>query len=122
MIEIQVKAVTNDNGVFCGFVYFRGRKFPDRELRACDAFTKDEFNAHLLPKGQGLFRLLNDNSKTEPVVLIDTLRNKLHFMRDYDVMNSGWDRGHAIDKLIVYGDSLQFHEQFDSVANILSRD
>lgn len=120
MMRIQVKKGGDNTGVFCGFVYFKNRKFPDRELHAADSFTKEEFKAHLLPNGQALFRLKNHS--TEPVVMIDKLRNKVHFMRDYDDMTSGWDRGHAVDQLIVYSDEAEFHQQFDSVENILMRD
>ena len=121
-MKIEVKKVGENNGEFCGFVYFRGRKFPDRELRAADQFTKDFFNAHLLPNGQALFRLINDNSNTTPVVMIDRLRNKVHFMKDYDDEKSGWDRGHAVDTLVVYGELVELNQQFDSVENILMRD
>lgn len=122
MMRVEVKTVGSVNDEFCGFVYFRGRKFPDRELHAADQFIKDHFNAHLLPNGQALFRLINDNSKTTPVVMIDKLRNKVHFLRDYDDENSGWDRGHAVERVMVYSSAECFHKQFDSVENILMRD
>lgn len=121
-MRVELKPIGDNTGQFCGFVYFRGKKFPDRELHAADSFTKEFFKAHLLPNGQALFRLINDNSKTTPVVMIDRLRNKLHFMTDYDDEKSGWDRGHAVDRLIVYGELDELTKQFDSVENILMRD
>lgn len=112
---------TSSNSTDLGWVVFANRKLPNRALTECDTFTKELYSHHMLPKGQAIFRLTNDNSKTCPIVLIDRDKNKLHFLRDYDVEPSAWDRGHKVEKLMI-NDADDFITQFDSVENILLRD
>ena len=75
----------------------------------------------MLEEGQAYFRLYNDNSKTEPIVMLDIHKQKIHFLRDYDDESSAWDRGQKI-KRITYIQQDLFLTQFDSVENILKRE